>query len=182
MTGLHKRVAGILWPIMKEVSAKQSGAEDQGETPENIRKIRASLTEKVNKGWDITYADIIREVAFHMTGDKHLEQPLGRASKSFLPFTVLFGTFDKTKNSLAICVHEAGHYIRQQGDLSTFTAETKKIASDDQIKQCLEELNPAQLRFIMTNAVFMPLMAPLFEEPAPEEPQTTPTDETTKSA
>ncbi len=112
----------------------------------------------------------MRVILLELTEDKIFEAPLGvRTKKGFAPFTVLLGTFDKTENSLAICLHEKGMYLKLNGTENNFTIDTKKIASDEQIKQYLEELNPLQLRFIMSSPVFMPLVNSLYEEAEPEQ-------------
>lgn len=39
-----------------------------------------------------------------------------------------------------------------------------RIATDEEIEACLSNLNPAQLRFIMNNDIFAPIIASLFED------------------
>ncbi len=177
MTPLHKRIAGLLYPVLLETTRKQRVARQKPEGEENLVKIRELLADETKKGnMHTSTTEMWRGILHLLTKSDVFQTKIGSPNAGFAPFTVLFGTFNKTKDSLAICLHEQGHYLREDGSAQVFTIASKMIASDDQVKECLEDLSAQQLRFIMSNALFAPVMNALYEaeeEPEPDKAETT---------
>jgi hypothetical protein len=117
------------------------------------------------------YARFILEAATVLTGKPGFLVDLILGELIYDPLAVIVLLDDKSGHKQPfpkpyIVLHGSNrHFLGIAVDRCGYAGSTQRLATPEDVENCIENLNEAQIKYILTNDLFRPALSPLFEEP-----------------
>lgn len=169
MTPIKHQVIQLLLPVLLETNHRQLA---QPKTKNDIYLNMEELLRKYKPIINSAYLDSLMEIL-----EVALGQPLPRTTTTEFVFpdnlsvVVLLENNDNHNyklNTPYIVLHSRERYLLhttgRAGDRAERREESIRLATDEEIEQCLSDLTVSQLKFILTEDLFAPILSPLYEE------------------
>jgi hypothetical protein len=179
MTPLHHSLIQILLPACIETTAKQREKPPPPELDKELWELLKDLRTSVTYGKEDWARKMLRLIA-HVTKRPEIDQyaqliidnGLVAQGPNYDPLTVIVledkrSNHNFTTNKPYIIVNGKNfrllHETGRTDDTRYSAEDNPRLATDEEIEQCLENLTAAQLRKIMTHDLFAPLVSRMYE-------------------
>lgn len=168
MTPIHSSIFHSLLPVCLKATAaaRPSTVKKDKEVEAKARDLASHISAHGNISMEFKRY-IAQCFYILLDGGEALAKISGGGGNTFKPFVVIKETSEK-KPRLRIITHSGtsgtGNVLEPSGSILAWGLGKSAPATDEEVEQCLSDLTPAQLRTIMTEASFLPIIQPLFED------------------
>lgn len=180
MTPLHNQIFQTLLPVCLETTTKMREnyspvkiAEDGEEAKEKLKIVARlkPLYSSLKQEHGLEFSNKIFNLLAVATDNDKIKIILEEDNNSTIydPFTIIVMKADNVGhkqplNIPYICIHGANRIFLGDNNKYNFEQKDVVLASDEEVESCIANLNPWQLRYIMYNDLFAPIVNGLFEQ------------------
>lgn len=168
MTPIHSSIFHALLPVCLKATtaARPKNVTKNKEVEEKAKELANYINNNPFNIQDV-YKKWQAQCFYIMLGGGEALVKIAGASTVYKPFVVINSPYSG-KDRFRIVTHSKSspnaNILEINGSIAEWGLGSALVASDEEVEKCLSDLTPGQLRTIMSEPTFLPIIQPLFEE------------------